>query len=155
MGHYAFINQENEVVEVIVGKDEDDLETLPEEFSSWEEFYETQRDGLTCKRTSYNTTGNTHRLDGTAFRGNYASIDGLYDPENDVFYTKQPYLNCTISEETNWIWTPPVESPSDANLEFDTSLPVKNYIWSEEVNNWVMTHQMEYDSETETWEIIE
>ena len=55
MAHYSFINDENIVVEVITGKDEDDLETLPEGFASWEEYYETKRDGLTCKRTSYNT----------------------------------------------------------------------------------------------------
>ena len=49
MAHYAFINTDLEVVEVITGKDEDDLDTLPEGFDSWEEYYETQREGLTCK----------------------------------------------------------------------------------------------------------
>ena len=47
MAHYAFINTDNIVVEVITGKDESETETLPEGFDSWEAFYETQRDG-TC-----------------------------------------------------------------------------------------------------------
>jgi hypothetical protein len=49
MAHYAFINSDNIVVEVITGKNED--ENTPEGFSSWEAYYETKRDGLTCKRT--------------------------------------------------------------------------------------------------------
>ena len=51
MAHYAFINDNNIVTEVIVGIDEDNTETLPEGFSSWEEWYGDCR-GQTCKRTS-------------------------------------------------------------------------------------------------------
>ena len=93
MAHYSFINEENIVVEVITGRDEDDLEMLPEEFESWEEYYETKRDGLTCKRTSYWTYQNQHIDDNDkeAFRGNFAGIGHTYDPDNDVFYEAQPY----------------------------------------------------------------
>lgn len=154
MAHYAFINNENKVVEVITGVDENDTSNLPEEFSSWEEFYETQREGLTCKRTSYNTTANTHREDGTPFRGNYAGIGDVYDPENDVFYAEQPYPSWTCTEETNWVWTCPVELPSDANYEFDTNYPVKNYVWFENNQEWIHTDTLEYNAETETWERV-
>ena len=57
MAHYAFINEDNIVVEVIVGKDEDDTENLPLSDESWEEHYEQFRDGLTCKRTSFKKCG--------------------------------------------------------------------------------------------------
>jgi hypothetical protein len=70
MAHYAFINENNIVTEVIVGKDEDDNTDLPEGFADWEAWYADFR-GQTCKRTSYNTIANTHTLDGTPFRGNY------------------------------------------------------------------------------------
>tara|TARA_R100000482_G_scaffold12046_1_gene3610 strand:+ start:235 stop:630 length:396 start_codon:yes stop_codon:yes gene_type:complete len=73
MAHYAFINENNIVTEVIVGKDEDDNTDLPEGFADWEAWYADFR-GQTCKRTSYNTIANTHTLDGTPFRGNYAGI---------------------------------------------------------------------------------
>lgn len=36
MAHYAFINENNKVTEVIVGKDEDDTTDLPEGFADWE-----------------------------------------------------------------------------------------------------------------------
>ena len=45
MAHYAYINSENQVVDVITGVDENDTSNLPSEFSSWEEFYASQREG--------------------------------------------------------------------------------------------------------------
>ena len=129
MAHYSFINTENLVVEVITGINEDDKETLPENYASWEEFYETQRDGLVCKRTSYNTLGGEHLLDGTPFRGNYAGIGFTYDPVNDVFYAQQPFPSWILNE-TTWIWDPPVEYP-----EYDEDDP-KFYEWNEEDQTW-------------------
>ena len=129
MAHYSFINTENLVVEVITGINEDDKETLPENYASWEEFYETQRDGLVCKRTSYNTLGGEHLLDGTPFRGNYAGIGFTYDPVNDVFYAQQPFPSWILNE-TTWIWDPPVEYP-----EYDENDP-KFYEWNEEDQTW-------------------
>ncbi len=134
MAHYGFINNENIVVEVITGKDEDDLETLPEGFDSWEQYYETKRDGLTCKRTSYNTMGNEHNLGGTPFRGNYAGIGMTYDVENDVFYSEQPYPSWSISEETNWIWTPPIPRP-ETDPDADPQDRI-GYEWNEEDQTW-------------------
>ena len=70
MAHYAFLDENNVVVQVIVGRDEDDL---VEGVASWEDYY-GERHGQTCKRTSYNTAGNQHLLGGVPFRGNYAGI---------------------------------------------------------------------------------
>ena len=154
MAHYCFINENNIVVEVITGKDEDDLETLPEGFASWEEYYETQRDGLTCKRTSYNTLANEHLDGGTPFRGNYAGIGFSYDPENDVFISQKPYPSWTL-DETIWNWKAPVDYPSDANDELDTSLPRKAYEWDEDNQEWSLLYELQYNSETEEWELVE
>ena len=125
MAHYCFINENNIVVEVITGKDENDLETLPEGFASWEEYYQTKRDGLTCKRTSYNTNANEHLNGGTAFRGNYAGIGFIYDSENDVFYAEQPYPSWLLNEST-WTWNPPIPYPDDDLI----------YDWNEETESW-------------------
>jgi len=125
MAHYCFINENNIVVEVITGKDENDLETLPEGFASWEEYYQTKRDGLTCKRTSYNTNANEHLNGGTAFRGNYAGIGYIYDSENDVFYAEQPYPSWLLNEST-WTWNPPIPYPDDDLI----------YDWNEETESW-------------------
>jgi len=52
MAHYAFLDKDNIVVNVIVGKDED--ETYEGQPMDWEKYYESIMH-MTCKRTSYNT----------------------------------------------------------------------------------------------------
>ena len=70
MAHYAFLDSDNMVVEVITGKDETELidGLIPEEW------YANFR-GLTCKRTSYNNK----------IRGNFASIGYFYLETEDIF----------------------------------------------------------------------
>ena len=70
MAHYAFLDENNVVTEVITGIDENELiEGLDPE--TW---YGNFR-GQTCKRTSYN--GN--------IRGKYAGIGMTYNPATDTF----------------------------------------------------------------------
>ena len=118
MAHYAFLNENNIVVEVIGGKDEGT------DGVDWEEYYGNFR-GLTCKRTSYNTFGNQHNLDGTPFRGNYATIGGTYDSDNDVFINEKPFSSWVLN--SNWLWEAPVAYPTDGN----------EYVWSEDTTSWV------------------
>jgi hypothetical protein len=70
MAHYAFLDVNNIVTEVITGKNEweDDID--------WEKYYGNLR-GQRCLRTSYNNN----------IRGKYACIGDLYDELNDVFIT--------------------------------------------------------------------
>ena len=124
MAHYAFLNDNNLVTEVITGIDEDAKDDLPSEFSSWEEFYADFR-GQTCKRTSYNTFGNEHNDSGTAYRGNYAGIGYTYDETNDVFISPKPYESWSIDEST-WTWEAPEAYPDDG----------KDYIWNENKEEW-------------------
>ncbi|MBM4210617.1 MAG: hypothetical protein FJ187_08720 [Gammaproteobacteria bacterium] len=87
MAHYAFLDENNIVVTVIVGRDEDDTTGG---VTDWEAWYGDFR-GQTCKRTSYNTYFGLddgvarHRLGGTPFRGKYACIGDTYDEQNNVF----------------------------------------------------------------------
>lgn len=144
MAHYAFINEENIVVEVITGKDEDDTDSLPSDYASWEEYYESKRDNLTCKRTSYWTHKNVHIDDNdkTAFRGNFAGINSIYDTENDVFYPPQPYASWVIDEST-WSWEAPIEQPT---LTEDQINDGAYYEWNEEA----------YQNDNTTgWDLIE
>lgn len=124
MAHYAFLDENNIVTEVIPGRDENDLDNLPNVFSSWEEWYADYRN-QTCKRTSYNTKNNQHQLDGTPFRGNFAGIGYTYDEINDVFYAPQPYPSWVLNE-TTWTWEAPIPYPSDNNF----------YLWNEETTSW-------------------
>ena len=124
MAHYAFLNDNNIVTEVITGVDEAATDDLPEGFDSWEEWYADFR-GQTCKRTSYNTIGNEHIGEGTAYRGNYAGIGYTYDSENDVFYAPKPYSKCVLNE-TTWTWEAPEDMPDDG----------KEYIWNDNKGEW-------------------
>jgi hypothetical protein len=125
MAHYAFI-KDNQVIEVITGINEDDLDNLPENFNSWEEFYLSQRPNADlCKRTSYNTHHNSHNDNKTAFRGNFASIGFYYDSDNDVFIPQKPYKGWVL-DETIWDYKAPVDMPDDAN----------EYVWNQNSESW-------------------
>jgi|TARA_R100000479_G_C6384554_1_gene202490 hypothetical protein len=113
MAHYAFLDEENIVIEVIVGKNENEGDT------NWETYYENVR-GKTCKRTSYNTFHNSHKEGGTPFRGNYAGINFTYDETNDVFIPPKPYESWTLNSSI-WDWEAPVEKPTDGLYEWNES----------------------------------
>ena len=117
MAHYAFLDDNNIVTEVIVGKDEG-------EGTDWEVYYGNFR-GQTCKRTSYNTSANAHSGEGTAFRGNYAGIGYTYDSTNDVFIAPKPYSKWVLDEPT-WSWKAPVDMPDDG----------KQYVWNDNTGAW-------------------
>jgi len=124
MAHYAFLDENNIVQAVYVGIDENNLDELPDGFDSWEEYYSNQQ-GMTCKRTSYNTFGNEHKDNGIAFRGNFAGIGFTYDEENDVFIAPQSFNGWVLNTST-WLWEAPIDYPDDGN----------KYIWNEETLSW-------------------
>ena len=118
MAHYAFLDSNNVVTDVIVGKDEggDGID--------WEVYYGDFR-GQVCKRTSYNTISNVHTNGGTPYRGNYAGIGYTYRSDIDAFVPPQPYASWTLDEET-CLWQSPVAMPTDG----------KAYVWNEETLQW-------------------
>ena len=118
MAHYAFLNMQNIVTEVIVGKDETDGPT------NWEIHYGNIREQV-CKRTSYNTRGGAHINDGTPFRKNYAGIGFTYDYARDAFIPPQPFNSWTLNSNT-CLWEAPVAYPNDGQL----------YTWNEENQQW-------------------
>jgi hypothetical protein len=73
MAHYAFLDENNIVTEVIVGKNEG------EDGIDWQSQYSAIR-GQVCKRTSYNTHGGVHSGGGTPFRKNYAGLGYMLMP---------------------------------------------------------------------------
>lgn len=120
MAHYAFLDENNIVTQVIVGKDEG------EDGVDWEQHYGQFR-GQTCKRTSYNTHGGVHSRGGTPYRKNYAGIGYGYDAQRDAFVPPQPYPSWLLDEET-CLWVAPVLMPADGQM----------YQWNESVGDWVL-----------------
>lgn len=110
MAHYAFLNENNVVTEVIVGKDE--TETI--DGLSPEVWYGNFR-GQKCVRTSYN-----HNI-----RKQYAGVGYSYDDVADVFIQPQPYPSWSLNE--NHDWEPPTPRP-----ELDGY-----WVWDEETLEWV------------------
>lgn len=123
MGHYAFLNENNIVVEVITGRNENDI---VEGISDWEEYYGDFR-GLSCKRASYNTYKGEHLNDGLPFRKNFPSPGYSYDEIRDAFIPPKPYNSWILNEDTCH-WDSPSPHPQ----------PVENktWIWVEEDLNW-------------------
>ena len=110
MAHYAFLDENNVVTEVITGIDETELiEGLDTE--TW---YGNFR-GQVCKRTSYH--GN--------IRKNYAGIGCTYDEERDAFIPIKPYPSWILDEDTCQ-WKPPVDYPEGDGI----------YSWNEETTSW-------------------
>ena len=109
MAHYAFLDSNNIVTEVITGIDETELiEGLDTE--TW---YGNFR-GQTCKRTSYN--GN--------IRKQYCGIGYSYNADADVFVAPQPFASWSLDD--NHDWQAPVARPTDD----------KFYTWSEDDLTW-------------------
>src|SRR6056300_1003635 len=123
MAHYAFLNMQNIVTEVIVGKDETDGPT------NWEMHYGNIREQV-CKRTSYNTRGGVHSEGGTPFRKNYAGIGYTYDFARDAFIPPKPFDNWTL-KENSCLWEAPVAYPDDGQM----------YTWNEETTSWDLITQ--------------
>jgi hypothetical protein len=89
MAHYAFLDENNIVTEVIVGIDETELiEGLEPEI-----WYGNFRNQI-CKRTSYNGK----------IRKNFAGIGFTYDEQRDAFISPEPVEQIGFDEETcQWI----------------------------------------------------
>ena len=111
MAHYAFLNADNVVTEVITGIDETELieGLLPE---TW---YGNFR-GQVCKRTSYNNN----------IRYNYAGIGYTYDTARDAFIAPKPYSSWMLDEAT-CRWEAPVAMPSEGGP----------WAWDEDTESWV------------------
>jgi hypothetical protein len=96
MAHYAFLDEQNIVTEVIVGRDEN-------EGVDWEKHYGEIR-GQRCLRTSYHTQAGQHRDGGAPFRLNYAGIGYEYREDIDAFVPPCPGEGWVLDEETGtWV----------------------------------------------------
>jgi hypothetical protein len=108
MSHWAEIDENNIVVRVLVGDNND---------PNGDEGYQWLIDNLggTWIKTSYN--GN--------IRKNYAGIGYSYNQELDAFVPEKPFESWVLNEETAY-WEAPVPRPNDEN----------HYGWNEDSLEW-------------------
>jgi hypothetical protein len=103
MSHFAQLDENNIVIFVTVGREEDD----------GKEAELCERTGDIYKQTSYNTAGGIYYDPETrepaadqskAFRKNYAGIGFYYDEVLDAFIPPKPFDSCVLDEETcTWL----------------------------------------------------
>ena len=119
MAHYAFLDENNIVTEVIPGRHEwEEVDGI----TDWEAAYGAIRNQI-CKRTSYN--GN--------YRKNYAGLGYYFDEARDAFISPKPYDSWLLDESTCQ-WNPPTPYPTDGLM----------YQWVEDNLNW---QAVEYTTE--------
>lgn len=126
MAHFAEINADNIVLQVLVVDDTD--AERGQEFLA-----DDLQLGGTWIQTSFNTQGGQHLKGGTPLRKNFAGIGYLYDPIRDAFIPPQPFASWTLNEETCQ-WNAPTPYPSDGA---STDLPEGIiYTWNENAQTW-------------------
>lgn len=116
MAHYAYLDKNNVVVAVIVGKDENELiEGLdPEVYYALGTEYKV-------KRTSYNNK----------IRGIFAAVGYTYNPEEDIFVLPKPYESAIRQGS---YWKAPKDYPNDGKL----------YAWSEKLGDWILINEFRH-----------
>lgn len=112
MAHFAQIEEQGMVAQVIVVNNEDILDESGQESEAIGKQFCADLLGGDWVQTSYN--GN--------FRKQYAAIGGRYDQINDVFISISPYPSWVL--DANFDWQAPVPKPGD------------DYIWDEDTQQW-------------------
>jgi len=117
MAHFARINENNIVDEIIVISNEDcqNLD-FPESESIGQSFITSIGLNGNWKQTSYNAN----------FRKKYAGIGDTFDETRNAFITSKPFTSWVLNDET-CIWEAPTPKPEDDKI----------YRWNEETLSWV------------------
>ena len=116
MAHFAQLNDENLVTQVIVVANEDTADKDGVENEAIGIEFCTNLLGGRWVQTSYNAN----------IRKNYAGIGYKYDATLDAFIPPQPFESWTLNEETAQ-WEAPTPYPDDG----------KRYSWDEATTSWV------------------
>ena len=117
MAHYAWLDENNIVINVIVGNNDD-----PDEGYQW------LLDNLGGRwiQTSINTFAGEHLTGKTPMRYNYAGIGYTYDESFDAFIPPKPFESWVLNENTCQ-WDAPTPMPTDET---------KKYSWNESTTSW-------------------
>lgn len=115
MAHFARIDENNVVQQVIVVADKDTADANGNEIESIGVAFCQKLLGGNWKQTSYNGK----------VRKNYAGIGYTYHADIDAFVAPQPYPSWVL--DANAQWQAPVPMPTDGKM----------YSWDEAAQSWV------------------
>ena len=131
MAHFAQINSDNIVTQVIVVSNDDCLDSDGSESKLGIAFCKNLLGADTnWVRTSYNNN----------IRCRYAGVGMKYDSTNDVFYDPTPPYPSWVLNTSTWVWDAPVAMPDDAGVD-DAENPTEfvEYDWDEDSTSWTRT----------------
>lgn len=130
MAHFAELDENNKVINVIVVSNDDCLDSNGKEseevgIAFLKELFGPERKWV---QTSINTLAGKHKhASRKPLRKNYARVGGVYDPIRDAFYTERDYPSWILNEET-CEWEAPTPYPDSINY----------YVWNEFDQEWVL-----------------
>jgi hypothetical protein len=116
MAHFAQLNENSVVLQVIVVNNSDCLDSNGQESEAAGVAFCQSLLGGNWKQTSYNGT----------IRKNYAGIGYTYDATRNAFIPPKPYASWLL-DETTCLWDAPVPCPTDDKM----------YRWDESTTSWV------------------
>jgi hypothetical protein len=116
MAHYARLDENNVVTQVIVVSNQDEMKNGVEDEATGIAFCAALTGHSYWKKTSYNNN----------IRRRYAGIGYRYDEMRDAFITPQPFPSWTLDENADW--QAPVPMPESENMF---------YTWDEEGQQWI------------------
>jgi hypothetical protein len=122
MAHFAQLDENNVVTQVIVVSNEDTSDIYGNEVEEIGAAFCKKLFGANTnwKQTSYNNN----------MRVRYASIGYTYNEELDAFIAPQPYPSWSLNSQTTE-WQPPTLKPDDENP----------YVWNEETQSWYLVEE--------------
>lgn len=132
MAHFSKISEDNIVLQVLTldNKDMIDGNGFPSELIG-QQYLEKHNNwpAHLWIQTSYNTYNNTHKLNGTPFRGNYAGIGYTWDTNNQIFLPPKPYISWILNLEKA-MWKSPIGDAPDIDRG------ITYYEWNENNKTW-------------------
>lgn len=129
MAHFAQIDEQGTVLNIIVVNNEDILDENGQESEAIGKQFCQNLLGGEWVQTSYNGS----------FRRRHASVGGYYDAENNVFMTEKPFPSWSLNENFDWQAPVPMPEPCDDCLDGHShdDCGCGAYAWDEENQQWV------------------
>ena len=148
MAHFAKLGANGKVIQVLTLDNENMLNADGVEDEAVGQAYLERHNNWAAQmwiQTSYNTSGNQHKLGGTPFRGNYAGIGYTWDEDNEMFFPKKPYPSW-VKHVATASWKSPIGDAPDLTAEQTSQNEAGThrwgYNWNEDDQSWDLANSM-------------
>ena len=154
MAHFAKLGANSKVIQVLTLNNSDMLNADGVEDETVGQQYLEQHNNWPANKwiqTSYNTSGNQHKLGGTPFRGNYAGIGYTWDEDDQIFWPKKPYASW-VKNNSEARWQSPIgDAPALTQEQQDQNAANTHwweYHWDEDAyqadntTGWSLTNRL-------------